>query len=188
MVLFGASRIEQWEPPPAGAGYALANRGVGGQSSAEALARLERDVLALAPALVVVQTGMNDLVRLPRAPAHQQRVIAACVANLAAIARRIAASGARVLLLEIFPPGPPPPADSPRWAAAALPGAVRAANLRLRALAGGPIAVLDCAPVLAGADGRLRPEFAEGTLHLNAAAYRALNRVVVPEIERLLGV
>ncbi|MBI4183336.1 MAG: SGNH/GDSL hydrolase family protein [Proteobacteria bacterium] len=41
----------------------VVNKGVGGQLAADMLMRIERDVIALRPALVIWQTGTNDLLR-----------------------------------------------------------------------------------------------------------------------------
>ena len=45
------------------AAFAVVNRGVGGQGAAEELNRLDQDVLALHPQLVIWQTGANDALR-----------------------------------------------------------------------------------------------------------------------------
>jgi len=44
----------------AGSTLAIANQGIGGDSTRNALARFERDVLALSPRIVVLQFGIND--------------------------------------------------------------------------------------------------------------------------------
>ena len=76
----------------------VVNRGVGGETVAANLARLDRDVLALAPDLVIWQAGTNDALRgVP---------VATVRADLLAGIRRMRASGADVVLL-----GPQPVLD-----------------------------------------------------------------------------
>jgi acyl-CoA thioesterase I len=71
----------------------IVNKGVSGDTTAGGLARLDKDVLALEPALVVVELGANDFMRdVPRADTF---------ANLDKIVERIQARGAAVLLLGV---------------------------------------------------------------------------------------
>ncbi len=74
-------------------GVEIINRGVGGNTTAQALERLERDVLSLNPGIVIVILGGNDFLRgIPRETAER---------NLATIIERIQASGAVVVLGEL---------------------------------------------------------------------------------------
>lgn len=78
------------------------NAGRGGDTTADLLARLEGDVLAQAPDLVVLLAGTNDRLNSPKAiPLAQYEE------NLRDLVRRIAARGAKVLLVTI------PPAHEP---------------------------------------------------------------------------
>ena len=72
-------------------GRPILNRGVSGDTTGDALARLERDVLADDPRIVLVCLGGNDMLR--RMPADQQ------FDNLRAIVRRIQEKGALVILI-----------------------------------------------------------------------------------------
>ena len=82
-------------------GITAINAGVNGNTSADGLARLDRDVLAYQPRIVVVELGINDHRR--RIPAEQT------LQNLEAIAQRIRQSGARLVLVHVNPVlGPDP--------------------------------------------------------------------------------
>ena len=72
-------------------GRPILNRGVSGDTTGDALARLERDVLSQEPRIVLVCLGGNDMLR--RMPADQQ------FDNLRAIVRRIQDRGALVVLI-----------------------------------------------------------------------------------------
>ena len=72
-------------------GRPILNRGVSGDTTGDALNRLERDVLSQDPRIVLVCLGGNDMLR--RLPADQQ------FENLRAIVRRIQERGALVVLI-----------------------------------------------------------------------------------------
>ncbi len=73
-------------------GIPVRNAGISGDTTWRALARLERDVLAHRPRLVVVGLGLNDEVDYHR-PSEET------LANLRQIARRLRKDGARVVLV-----------------------------------------------------------------------------------------
>jgi acyl-CoA thioesterase-1 len=78
-------------------GVRAINAGISGDTTDGGLARIEQDVLAHQPRLVVVELGVND--------AFGQRPREATVANLRAITQRIRAQGAAVVLLHTSVPG-----------------------------------------------------------------------------------
>ncbi|MFO1067042.1 MAG: SGNH/GDSL hydrolase family protein [Geminicoccaceae bacterium] len=79
----------------------VVNKGIGGETVADNLARLGGDVLALQPDLVIWQVGTNDALRgLP--PADVRAGIVDGVA-------RMRAAGARVVLMDPQPLDPAPP-------------------------------------------------------------------------------
>ena len=67
----------------------MRNAGLSGHTTANALNRIERDVIAHRPDLVTVMFGLNDMVRVP---------LDAYRANLVAIVEKCRASGAEVVL------------------------------------------------------------------------------------------
>jgi acyl-CoA thioesterase I len=80
-------------------GVPTINAGISGDTTGGGLARLDRDVLAHRPHLVVVELGVNDAFgRWPR-----ERT----VGNLRTITQRIRAQGAAVILLHTAIPGVP---------------------------------------------------------------------------------
>jgi acyl-CoA thioesterase-1 len=80
-------------------GIPVVNAGISGDTTAGGLARLDRDVLAHRPRLVVVELGVNDVLgQWPRERTVQ---------NLRTITQRIRAQGAAVILLHISLPGVP---------------------------------------------------------------------------------
>lgn len=74
-------------------GVSVLNAGISGDLTAGGLARLERDVLAHRPKLVVVELGANDVFR--RLPREET------LGNLRAIVRRAREDGAGVVLVHV---------------------------------------------------------------------------------------
>ncbi|HEY7139988.1 MAG TPA: GDSL-type esterase/lipase family protein [Methylomirabilota bacterium] len=80
-------------------GIPVVNAGISGDTTEGGLSRLDRDVLAHRPRVVVVELGVNDVFgRWPR-----ERT----VANLRTITQRLRAQGAGVILVHITLPGVP---------------------------------------------------------------------------------
>ncbi|MET0557028.1 MAG: arylesterase [Vicinamibacteria bacterium] len=77
-------------------GRPVLNRGVSGDSTAEGVARLERDVLDENPRIVLLALGANDMLR--------RQPIDPAFANLRAIVDRIHAKGALVVMLGVDGP------------------------------------------------------------------------------------
>jgi acyl-CoA thioesterase I len=64
VVFFGDDATEKWPDATLfGAGGSV-NRGIAGQNSAQMLLRFRQDVIGLAPAVVVIHAGSNDLARM----------------------------------------------------------------------------------------------------------------------------
>lgn len=184
VIFFGDSRIEMWRPLPEAAELELINRGWGGETTGQALLRVERDVLALQPDVVVIQLGINDLKAVGVLPDAEDAIRERCAGNVKTIVDAIASRDVSVLLLTVFPVGPVSPARWPVWSDATL-GMVAEVNSTLQSLSGPRVRVLNCDEVLAEG-GRVRDGFAIDAFHLRRNAYQALNAVVAPEIARLM--
>jgi lysophospholipase L1-like esterase len=185
IILVGDSRLEMWADPPVPAACEAIHRGVSRQTTAQVLLRLDRDVVALGADVAVVQVGVNDLKTLGLFPVEDRRaIVEACRDHVREIVGRLRGAGITVVLLTIFPVGPPELARRPIWSDATI-DAVDDVNRTIRGLAGPGVVVVDC-------DARLRkgrridPALALDTLHLNPAGYRALNEVVRPVLEAVV--
>ncbi|MCC7499445.1 MAG: exo-alpha-sialidase [Bryobacterales bacterium] len=78
------------------------NAGVGGNNSAQMLARLDHDVLAYKPRLVMIMAGLNDASYVDPGPAprREPRIpVPEYSRNLAEIIRRVRAAGSQALLV-----------------------------------------------------------------------------------------
>ncbi|SKA31158.1 GDSL-like Lipase/Acylhydrolase family protein [Chitinophaga eiseniae] len=78
--------------------YTVINKGVAGNSTADLLARVEKDVVALQPDLVVLMAGTNDMVN-----SHKLVPYGQYAAQYRQLVRRIRQAGARVVLMTSLP-------------------------------------------------------------------------------------
>jgi lysophospholipase L1-like esterase len=182
VVFLGDSRIVDW-PAPAGLdGFEFFNRGISNQTSAEVLHRFEAHVAPLAPDIVVIQVGINDLKAIPLFPDQRDAIVAHCQANIEAMVARATDAGATVVLTTLFPLGQVPLERRIFWSDDVAP-ALAEVNAHLRSLASEQVIVFDTVPLLAGEDGRVRKEFRRDLLHLKPAGYAALNKEIGRELE-----
>jgi lysophospholipase L1-like esterase len=173
VVFFGDSRADWWQVPVL-PGLLCVAVGVPGASAAYLARRFPAMVAPLRPDIVVVQMGVNDLTGLMARSSDRDQALATTCAAITAVVAGAQALDARVVLTTIFPLARGPLPDR------AVQEAIAAANQSLRALAAPGVPVFDSAAVLAGADGYVRPVYAEDELHLSPAGYAALNTALAP--------
>jgi lysophospholipase L1-like esterase len=184
IVLFGDSRILQWTSFPKPTGVEVLNRGVRSETTAQALVRLDRDVLDLQPDLVVIQIGVNDLKTIGVLPDQADQIELDCVTNIESIIKQITDSRCDVLLLTIFPTGTVPLHRKLIWSDRTI-DAIDRVNNQLLWMDSPHVHVLDCDTILRKGR-RIRSEFAIDALHLSKPGYVALNNKVEPLAGTLL--
>lgn len=173
VILFGDSRIREWSGLHGDERYEFVNRGIGGETTAQMLGRLEADVIALQPGFVVLQLGVNDLKQFgvlasPGKLGEQTRE------RIGQIARTLHAAGITTIVTTIFPVGEIPWKRRLVWSSETEEWIGRINAWLLEGGMGGGIHVWNCDAFLVR-DGRLDPAFARDELHLNAAGYRELS-------------
>jgi lysophospholipase L1-like esterase len=173
VVFFGDSRADWWQVPVISSFQCIAV-GVPGASAAYLARRFPAMVAPLRPDIVVVQMGVNDLTGLMARASDRDQVLATTCAAITAVVAGAQALDAQVVLTTIFPLARGP------QTARAVQEAIAVANQSLLALAAPGVQVFDSAAVLAGADGYVRPAYAEDELHLSPAGYAALNEALAP--------
>ena len=155
-------RWQEWFPE-----FEAINLGVGGDTTEGLIERLD-EVAAADPDTVVLLIGTNDVANR-RAVEQVVRNIETILVNL-----RSALPDARILLQSVMPRGREyaefvKEINRHTWQFAAT---VRAHYL-------------DLWPVMAEADGELKPEYTEDRLHLNEAGYEAWLSELRPALERV---
>jgi lysophospholipase L1-like esterase len=188
VVFMGDSITDAWPQPRFGAffpGKPYLGRGISGQTTPQMLIRFRPDVIALAPKVVVILAGTNDIAGNTGPMTDEQ--IQGNLASMAEIAR---ANGVRVVLSSILPvseyhvrPGdtaPPQTTRRPMARITSLNGWMKA-----YAAANGHV-FLDYVPAMIDARGLLRAELSEDDLHPNAAGYAIMAPLAEAAIQAAL--
>ncbi len=181
VVLIGDSRIARWPAPAMGDRVEVINRGIGGETLAQMARRFQRDAIALKPDVIVIQSGVNDLVAATfMEDAAGRAVIRQTAETLLQLTKEGAASGAQALLTTIIPAARPELLKLPVWneslrdAVAEVNGELRHSPLPDHAK------LIDLSVALAGGDDRLLPDaFRLDAGHLNKAGYDRLTDAVL---------
>jgi lysophospholipase L1-like esterase len=175
VLFFGDSRAAAWPHPQMDDAFVFINRGINGQSSAQAALRFDAHVVPIEPNIVVVQVCINDLWRIPVFPNEKEAIIYACQENLSQIVEKSNALGATVILTTIFPVQDPPLRQRMYWSEDVYAG-IDAVNAYIHSLASEDVVVLDAYGLLVAENGRLQDQYAADYLHINEAGYRLLNQ------------
>jgi lysophospholipase L1-like esterase len=185
IVYIGDSRIERWPALPRSLGVESINRGSGGETTAQMALRIERDVVALHPAVAVVESGINDLKGIGGVALPQEEIVAGCERNLCAVVDRLHHNGIQVVLLTILPVGPVEIWRRPIWSDDILAATSRV-NATIRSLRRPGVMVVDCDPGMMD-KGRMKSAYASDTFHLTPEGYDALERIVAPALKASLA-
>lgn len=181
VVFFGDSRAAAWSSPSL-AGYRFINRGVNGESSAQALGRLPHHIAPLQPDVVILQVGVNDLWSSVYLPDQRQAIKTQALTNLQQIVAELRRASPQVILVTVFPLG-----RLDAWQRLSgweqVQDDILNVNAILESLSGDGVVILDASAVLAGADGYIQAQYSLDALHLNEAGYAALNQ----ELKQILA-
>ena len=183
VVFYGDSRAADW-PPPDMPELTFINRGIGGQTSAEALTYVEHTFADLNPQIIIVQIGINDLSLLTFNPEQRQPIVTACQDNIRQLVSRLEKLANKIVLTTVFPIGG---ADLFFYDTAVVIDAVDEVNATIHSMAGQNIVVFDAFSILAVDDGLVQPEFTLDMLHINQLGYQTLNRELSGVLATLAG-
>lgn len=177
VVFFGDSRAADWVAPTM-AGVTFLNRGIGAQTTTQALGRFSTHVLSLHPNLVIIQVGINDLKTIPLFPLKQSFIIANCEANIQKMVDLSLQNGSQVILTTIFPPGQLSLERRLFWSDE-VGIAIGEVNRFIASLASEQVKIFDTAPLLTNENGIVDPLYSKDFWHLNAKGYDRLNQELV---------
>jgi len=176
VVFYGDSITDSWAAhfPTMFPRKPYIGRGISGQTTPQMLVRFRQDVIALAPAAVVILAGTNDIAG-NTGPSTQDMI----TDNLASMAELARAHGIRVILSSVLP------AYDYSWKPGIEPAPkIVALNTWMRSYAAETGAVyLDYHSAMADARGGLPPELSQDGVHPNEAGYR----VMAPMAERAIA-
>jgi lysophospholipase L1-like esterase len=175
LLLFGDSRIAQWQPRPERQ-YSVHVEGFPGATAIRLVPAFDAVLARHRPALVLVQLGVNDAVAAsvtdPVARERAQRDTVAAIERMAQAAR---ARGARLVIVDVIPPIRPDPLRRLLFRRH-VERFVEAVNAALPAIAARHGAGLVSAmPLLTGPDGEVPERYRKDWLHLTPEAYAALD-------------
>jgi lysophospholipase L1-like esterase len=106
MIFLGDSRAKAWPVPAAVSQYRqvqFINRGMGLDTSAQTLQRLEKHVLPLRPNVILLQTGVNDFKYVALAHKPIEQIVSDLVENTRQIVTQLIQQDSHVILSSIFP-------------------------------------------------------------------------------------
>lgn len=184
VVFMGDSITDSWDDPRYGGffpGRPYVNRGISGQTTPQMLVRFRPDVLALAPAAVVILAGTNDI-----AGNTGPTTLEAVEDNLASMAELARARGVRVVLASLLPVSDYETRDGGPLVQTARrpPEQIRALNAWLKSYAAAHgHTYLDYHAATADERGFLKDELSDDGLHPNAKGYA----VMAPLAERAIA-
>jgi lysophospholipase L1-like esterase len=166
IVFFGDSITEHWPMALSFPGKAYVNRGISGQTTPQMLIRFRQDVVALAPKVVVILAGTNDI-----AGNTGPMTLEEIEANLASMVELARAHGIKIVLSSVLPVHnytPPSELAFPLRP----PEKIAALNQWLKGHAAQTNSVyLDYAAAMADERGFLKRELAVDGLHPNKDGY-----------------
>jgi lysophospholipase L1-like esterase len=186
VVFMGDSITDSWQLPRFGGffpGKPYVDRGISGQTTPQMLLRFRPDVIALAPRVVVILAGTNDIAG-NTGPMTDEQI----QGNLASMAELARANGIRVVFSSILPVSQSHvrPNEVPQTTRRPM-ARITALNAWMKsyAAANGHV-YLDYVPAMADAAGLLRAELSEDDLHPNAAGYAIMSPLAEAAIEAAL--
>jgi lysophospholipase L1-like esterase len=178
VVFYGDSITDLWPLAAAFPGKPYVNRGIGGQTTSQLLVRFRADVIALAPKVVVLLGGTNDIAG-NTGPISLEEI----EGNFASMVELAHAQGIRVVLSSVLPVHNYTPMSRLTFPIRPL-AKIGALNRWLKDYAATNGCVyLDYAAAMADDKGLLRRELAEDGLHPNKTGYA----IMAPLAEQAIG-
>ena len=182
VVFLGDSITDSWRLNEYFTGRDFVNRGIGGQTTSQMLARFRQDVLSLNPKMVVILGGTNDIANGVAPPQIED--------NLAMMGDLAKAHGIKVVIASITPVNDYHKAADPRYEMTKTrpPATIKEINAGLQALClSSGFTWMDYSAVLVDTAGQMAVDFSDDGLHPNAKGYRMMSPVVTATIDRVLS-
>ena len=179
VVFFGDSITDIWPIADSFPGKPYINRGIGGQTTSQMLVRFRQDVVNLAPKVVVILAGTNDIAG-NSGPISNENI----EANFASLAELARSHGIRVVFSSILPVHNYTPQSQDFYAQRPM-ARILALNEWLKGYcAGSGATCLDYFSAVVDDKGLLKRELADDGLHPNKAGYAIMAPMAEQAIEK----
>lgn len=177
VVLIGDSRVCPMKLPGLEDVCEIVNRGIPGETSAQLALRIEQDALAHNPDVIVIQSGINDLVAGMGFRSQASSITRQVILHLQQMAHSASAAGSKVLLLTVLPPARPDPVRRLVWDENIRAEIMKVNDTLLEWQAPAGVKVQDAAKIF-GSRVILPEDYRLNTLHINTAGYERLNEAL----------
>lgn len=182
VVFLGDSITEGWRINEYFTGRDFVNRGIGGQTTIQMLARFRQDVVTLNPKIVVILAGTNDIAAGVSVEQIEE--------NLATMGDLAKAHGIKPVLASILPVSDYHKDVDPAYQMTANhpPATIQAINRWMQGYClsqGFPY--MDYYLAMVDSAGQMQPDLSDDGLHPNAKGYRVMSPVALDVIGRALG-
>ena len=180
VVFFGDSITDMWNLAEYFPGKPYVNRGISGQTTPQMLLRFRQDVIALAPKVVVILAGTNDIAGNTGPMSLEETE-----ANYASMADLAKANSINVVFASILPVNNYTP-ESQDFFAQRSPQKIVEVNRWLKSYsAEHGDAYLDYFSPMVDEKGLLKRDLAEDGLHPNKAGYSIMAPLVIAAIQKV---
>jgi acyl-CoA thioesterase-1 len=180
VVFLGDSITDAWRLNEYFTGRDFINRGIGGQTTLQMLARFRQDVEALNPKVVVMQGGTNDIAAGVSAAQIEE--------NLATIGELAKAHGIKAVFASITPVSDYHKDVDPGYARTQNrpPATIQAINKWLQGLClTQGYVYLDYYAAMVDSSGQLQADLSDDGLHPNSKGYRVMSPVLLEAVGRV---
>ena len=182
VVFLGDSITDAWRLNEYFTGRDFVNRGIGGQTTLQMLARFKQDVASLNPKIVVVLGGTNDI--------SDGISVNQIEDNLTMIGELAKAHGIKAVFASILPVSDYHKGDNPRYEMTVNrpPETIQAINTWMRSWCQSQgLTYMDYYTAMVDSAGRMQADLSDDGLHPNAKGYRVMSPVALDAIGRALG-
>jgi lysophospholipase L1-like esterase len=182
VVFLGDSITEAWRLNEYFTGRDFVNRGIGGQTTLQMLARFRQDVASLNPKVVVVLGGTNDIAAGVSPDQIEE--------NLKTIGDIAKAHGIKPVLASILPVSDYHKDADPHYEMTPNrpPAAIQSINNWMRSYCQSQgFVYVDYYSAMIDSAGQMQAELSDDGLHPNAKGYRVMSPVALEAIGRVLG-
>jgi lysophospholipase L1-like esterase len=182
IIIFGDSRVAQWDPIPTAPNAQVVLRGVGRETIAQMRYRFESDVLTLKPNIVIIQAGINDLVAGVSVPTTGADIPDRTFSILRSFIEQSRSAGIQVIIATVVRPGPVPFWRRFFWSDSVV-NDVERFNGYIRRLAGDGIKILDADKLLINERQSVVEAYSADTLHFTKSGYQKLDEALMTIME-----